>query len=493
MPGRYPKSGGIRLQSKTSKVDSMNPKALLIIPVENQVRELDPKLLLACIAAQQGFASIIGSRREIHFNITAFPRGIYLSKSITAASDMMFRIMRDLGHEIVAWDEEALVHLPAETYYSRRLSPKAMSFVSHFLAWGEDNAELWRLYPHFPKGGKIEVTGNPRNDLLRSEIRSYYHEAVEEIRNQFGEFILVNTNFNHVNAFTPVQNLFQSENQPDGRPQMGRAAKGMTRDYAEGLFDHKQSIFANFKEMIPELDRAFPDHAIVVRPHPTESQDVYHRIAAQCRHVKVTNEGNVVPWLMACKALIHNGCTTGIEAYALGVPTISYRATVNDRYDDGFYRLPNLVSEQCYDLDALKVTMTRMLDGSFPSSSHKGRQKLIKWHLAALDGSLSCERIVAVLDQLVYERSSRLALGPIDRLRGSILAKARTAVKRYKDSRPGSHNRTEFQRHRYPQLSIQEVEGRLRRFQKLRGNDRNLIIEPFLEQFFLIAPEMLNI
>jgi hypothetical protein len=31
---------------------------------------------------------------------------------MTAASDLMFQIMRKLGHEIVAWDEEALVHLP---------------------------------------------------------------------------------------------------------------------------------------------------------------------------------------------------------------------------------------------------------------------------------------------------------------------------------------------------------------------------------------------
>ena len=161
------------MQGKTCRVYGMKPKALLIIPVENQVRELDPKLLLACVAAQHGFASVIGSRREIHFNITDIPCGIYLSKSITAASDMMFRIMRDLGHEIVAWDEEALVHLPAETYYSRRLSPTAMKYVSCFLAWGEDNAELWRQYPHFPEGGRIEVTGNPRNDLLRAEIRTY--------------------------------------------------------------------------------------------------------------------------------------------------------------------------------------------------------------------------------------------------------------------------------------------------------------------------------
>ena len=118
-------------------------KIPLLLPVENQVRELDSKILLACIAARRGFSSYIGSRREIHFNITAFPKSVYLSKSITRASDMMFRIMRNLGHKIVAWDEEALVHLPPETYFSRRLDPRSIRYVSHLFSWGEENAELW--------------------------------------------------------------------------------------------------------------------------------------------------------------------------------------------------------------------------------------------------------------------------------------------------------------------------------------------------------------
>ncbi|NIP25517.1 MAG: hypothetical protein GWN94_14440, partial [Phycisphaerae bacterium] len=92
-----------------------------------------------------------------------------------------------------------------------------------------------------------------------------------------------------------------------------------------------------------------PDYNIVVRPHPTENQEIYHRIAAQCDRVRVTNEGNVVPWLMATRVLLHHGCTTGVEAYAMGVPSISYRATVNDHYDLGFYQLSNGLSHQCFD------------------------------------------------------------------------------------------------------------------------------------------------
>ena len=85
----------------------------------------------------------------------------------------------------------------------------------------------------------------------------------------------------------------------------------MTRAYAEGLKDHKQAVLENFKGMIPGLERAFPNYVVVVRPHPTENPAVYRDVASKCERVRVTNEGNVVPWLLATKALVHNGCTTG--------------------------------------------------------------------------------------------------------------------------------------------------------------------------------------
>ena len=86
-------------------------KPVLIIPVENQVRELDAKLLLVCVAAKRDLASIIGPKRKIENHIASFPRGIFLSKSLRIAKRRFFPISRLLGHEIVAWDEEALVHL----------------------------------------------------------------------------------------------------------------------------------------------------------------------------------------------------------------------------------------------------------------------------------------------------------------------------------------------------------------------------------------------
>jgi surface carbohydrate biosynthesis protein len=468
-------------------MDTKDARATLIVPVENQVRELDPKLLLACIAAQRGFAVIIGSHREVDFRITSFPRSLYLNKSMTERNLKMFRIMEKMGHEILTWDEEALVHLPAETYYSRRLSPVAIRYNSHLFAWGEDNAELWRRYPDLPADMPIHVTGNPRSDMLRPELRRFYESEAEEIKKTCGHFILVNTNFNHVNAYFPAQNLFRPQKNAGEAPQFGKAAVGMSREYAEGLRDHKQAIFNSFKELIPILDQAYPDHTIIVRPHPTENQQVYKDIAKDCQRVKVTNEGNVVPWLMATDVVIHNGCTTGVEAYMMGVPAISYRAKINEKYDLGFYRLPNLISHQCFDLDQLQETLTKIIKGELGAANGDERRSLVNHYLAAQDGPLACERIVDVLEKKMENRPELPKPRLSDRILGKGFASWRRLVKYVRKHLPGKHAPPEFHRHRYPGISLQELTQRIFKLQQVLGDTSSIKAEQISDQIYLIS------
>jgi surface carbohydrate biosynthesis protein len=453
-------------------------KSLLLIPVENQVRELDPKLLLACIAARKGFSSIIGSRREMEMRIDQFPRSIYLSKSMTVRSLLFFWAASKFGHDIITWDEEALVHLPPETYYSRRLHPSAIRYVSNLFAWGEDNAELWRQYPALPEGIPIHITGNPRGDLLRPELHAYYAAEMEAIRKEYGNFILINTNFNHVNAFGPDMNLFKPVKKAGQKPRFGRAARGMSRLYAEGLRDHKLAVFADFQRMIPELEKSFKNHNIVIRPHPTESHEIYREIAARCQRVKVTNDGNVVPWLLSAKALVHNGCTTGVEAFVMRIPAVSFRGTVNETYDNGFYRLPNMLSHQCFTFEELRETLKQILEGSLGPPEGDGLRRTLQHHLAGQDGPLACERVVDVLEKMAADRSNSPAPGLVQRCERWVIASGLGLLRRIKSKLPGSHNRPEFQRHRYPGIPIEEFQTRLVRFQRLLGDGTRIELEP---------------
>jgi surface carbohydrate biosynthesis protein len=462
-------------------------KAALLIPVENQIRELDAKLLLACVAANRGIASIIGPKRLVESRAASYPRSIYLSKSLLHGHRKFLQTARQLGHAIVAWDEDALVHLPPETYYSRRLSPVSLGCVSHLFAWGNDNAELWRQYPQLPEGVRIHVTGNPRGDLLRDEIQGFYQSTVEELRNIYGDFILINTNFNHVNAYTSNRNLFQPSGQDGGAHVFGRAARGMPRAYAEGLRDHKQATFEHFQEMIPALEKAFPEYNIVVRPHQVEKQDIYHQIAAACSRVHVINKGYVVPWLKASKVLIHNGCTTSVEAFAMGVPVVSYRATVNSEIDDGFYRLPNGLSHPCFDFGELEETLRKILDGRSPDDRDADRRALFERYLAAQEGALACERMVEVLAQAAVDLDSAPKPPWWDRLQGWYRITKRRIRNPSILEDSDKHESLEYQRRKHPAVSRDDLHARIKRFQQLLGHDGELKVDQIYPQIFKIS------
>ncbi|MBW2412762.1 MAG: hypothetical protein JRF72_23440, partial [Deltaproteobacteria bacterium] len=232
---------------------------LYLLPVENQVREFDAKLLLACVAARRGRSSVIGPRRELEFRIASFPRSIFFSKDLRSGNGRFFRISNKLGHMTVAWDEEALIHLRPDFYYRTRMANRALKYVSHLFAWGGNNADLWNQFSDLPANINIHTTGNPRGDMLRSDLRLYHKARVEELRKTYGDFILINTNFSAVNAFTPIQNLFKPIKKTGEESQYGRGARGLSKDYIERANIHVNTIFSNFKQLIPRLDQAFTD------------------------------------------------------------------------------------------------------------------------------------------------------------------------------------------------------------------------------------------
>ena len=196
----------------------------------------------------------------------------------------------------------------------------------------------------------------------------------------------------------------------------------------------------------------------------------------------------MVPWLMATQAVIHNGCTTGVEAYAMGVPAISYRAAVNEDYDYGFYRLPNLLSYQCFDFDKLRITLGKILSGKIGPAAGEERKKLADEYLAALHGPLACERIVDICNKMV-DRKDKISRPPLHRwLKGYCLANMRTLKRKFKARLPRARNKPEFHRHRYPEVSLEDMGERVSRFKQVLGESGELKVEKVLGQFFRISP-----
>ena len=190
---------------------------------------------------------------------------------------------------------------------------------------------------------------------------------------------------------------------------------------------------------------------------------------------------------MATKAVIHNGCTTGVEAYVTGTPAISYRSIINETYDSGFYHLPNQMSHQCFTFEQLRDLLQSVLKGEIGAADGDDRRRLIDEHLAGKTGPLACERMVDVLDEIsakmptnrdsISKRTQRWLV-----THGLHLAKA------IKSHLPGFHNRPEFQKHRFPGITPEKIAERIKRFQELIGTTHPLRVEPISDVMVCISP-----
>lgn len=435
----------------------LNPSTL-IIPVENQVRELDAKLLLACVAAERGFPVVFGSRTYVNAAMHHLPRGLFMAKGMTSVSQRMLKLIRSLGHEIVAWDEESLVRYASPEYYAWRYSEDSFEVIDQLFAWGDDDAEFFATYPGY-RGEPVHRTGNPRIDILRPEVRGYFAPEVAELQKQYGEFILVNTNFSFVNNFLPALNLIGRDEQ--GQRQIGRTGRGMSLEFATGMAAHQQAIFDHFRDLLPRLAGWFPQHRIVLRPHPSENHDVWRQVLADCPQVDVVHHGNVVPWLMAAKVLLHNGCTTAVEASVLTTPAVSYMPVTSDVFD---YHLPNGLSHAARTPDSVRELLTDILGGRRGGIDEPVRTRLLARHLAATDGPLACDRVLDVLIDSGY--AERTPPRPAARrwIQAWLSGNSRALYKRIKGLRQSNRSSATYHAHRFPGVSVAELNARIARF-----------------------------
>ena len=445
-----------------------------MIPVETQVREMDAKLLLGCLAAERGFPVIIGSRAFLHFRTDSVPRGIYLAKSLRALSIRMFDILRKLGHEIVAWDEEGLLREADPEYYRWRLSPVTMRQISHLIAWGPDDAQTFRNYPGY-HGVPIHITGNPRVDLMRPELREFYRPEIEAIHERFGNFVMVNTNFSKVNHFYPELSELKKAIAAEG------TSKANSFDIGKGR--HKLALFRHFQEMLSPLCETLSDCNVVVRPHPAENHGPWLSIAERYGNLHVANDGNIIPWLIAAQALIANGCTTQVEAAMLDTPTVSYQPVMAEEFD---FELPNSLGRRVVSLNELCIMVHAMVKGELGPLDYFARRKILDPHIAALDGPLAAERIVQVLEAEGYGKRQPPASSMKDHIQGRVQNNFRTMVKRVNMRRPGHRNNLAYHAHRFPDISAEEIEKKVARLGKLLNRFETIKVIQLSKHIFRI-------
>ncbi|MDG2285704.1 MAG: hypothetical protein P8N43_09265 [Alphaproteobacteria bacterium] len=365
----------------------MRPVYLLIEEVN---RELLSRLLIGREASARGHPVLIGQQWWMAANFEALPPGVVLFKGNNRIQALFMQQAQRAGHKVASIDEESFVSSSA-TEISAQYHPLIEDSCDLLFAQGQFQADA--VAARFPRAAsRIEITGNPRADLLRDPMFQPVDPVVERYREERGDYILINTNFTTINpklgdVYSYYQTCLRVGVLDD--PNMSPFDRFMT--WCRWERENLRAMTVLIRRLTERRDR--PN--IVLRPHPSERSDIWTRRIAGFPGVEVIAEGDHLAWIDRSELLLHSGCSTGLEAYLLGRPAISL--TPGDKW----WKTPalsNIVNPVATTVEAATALMEKVL--STGDAGNVDRPFGLDHYLLNQPGQTSAKRIAAHLATL---------------------------------------------------------------------------------------------
>lgn len=379
--------------ASTYWVSTVTKKRILYITMEIKARELEGRALLALEAASRGFRVVIGHMSQINrgLQVGELPPGLYYEKSLSRGKEEKFGTIVNNGCLLASQDEESgiLDHIN-DRFMSIRSTFETVDLADAIFCWGNFDHEAWtRHYPNSIE--KIHLTGCPRVDFWRPDFQRYYHKCIDSIRERFGCFVLVASNFVTANNYMTAEQLVQ---------QARRSGKIDTLEDEQSLrarIEDGKKMFRHFVNLINILADKHRDIHFVVRPHPAEKMSGWESSLSKSSNAHVIFEGGISNWVRASSAVLHNGCTTGMEAYAAGVPAIAYIPFASPINRE----IPNQLSIKCVNEDEIVDNLPGIMQGGFANEQwSEDNDKLVESRLINLRGDTAVSRIVTEFEKL---------------------------------------------------------------------------------------------
>ena len=245
-----------------------------------------------------------------------------------------------------------------------------------------------------------------------------------------------------------------------------------------------KEVFPCFQKLLPLLSKEFSEHTIIVRPHPAENHAPWVEKAKDLLNVQVLFEGSVNEWLLAADVMIHNNCTTGVEAFLLERPVISYRPFKDEAAED---KLPNEVSFQVECEEELLTVIRRFTGGKTVSRDERRQQeRFARQYIANLDGKLACDTIMDTIDRLDLPLNE--GVFPLDHeklsLKSRLIGQVKQTKKRIRQIKTGKANL--YTKQKFPGLTLYEVEKIIHEFRMATGRFLDLEAVPVGDDTFCI-------
>lgn len=374
----------------------------IFFPIEILSRELDSKLLLITHLlsnSNSNWEVFIGSGKKLgkYYSTHSKIPFIYFEKGIEYNTTKLKNIIYNNGRTVIL-DEEGGVYTKSHKNFPRGgFNNPSIDFIEKIFFWGEDSINIWKKNHKNLKSSQICLTGNPRFDLSKKKFNKYFLNTDDETYKD--KFILVSSAFGSSNGMVKsgkkMNNYWKS------------ISFGKEYMLHDEISNYQSKLFPLYIEGITSLIKENPNEMFLIRPHPAEKLDTYSKIFEKYKNVIITNKGPVQNYLPYSKIMIHNGCTTAIEAFAQELNPICYSPYVDDEHSQFLTFVASDVVNNISDLHEIFKKKLELIDNPYRYEKSKKISEFI-FNIAKVH---SYELISRELDELnFYESDIKLNL-----------------------------------------------------------------------------------
>jgi surface carbohydrate biosynthesis protein len=330
-----------------------------LLPIETINREIDFKLILSAKLANRKNKIWLGQHNFLNLITPKIGEGIYIGKNLFEKksyeeSGEKYHLIKSNGFEVIYLHEEGAIFVGKEEDWKNVMNRQyKISFFNEkdrLCVWGNFQKEYDESrYPSVP----IITTGHPRFDLYKEDYKWIYSKFSKSLIAQYKSYILINGNYSNANHGLGLKRVFS----PSGNYFVDDLKSRIKKvDFVTYSTIQRAEII----KLTHHLAVKFPEVNFVFRPHPSENHETYKIIFKGVKNIIVNHEGAVGPWILGAKAVIHDGCTTAIEAALSGVPVINYKPHYNPDLD---IWLPNQMGVQLKSMEEVKDYLNKVFSG----------------------------------------------------------------------------------------------------------------------------------
>lgn len=416
-------------------------KEKIVIPVEIKLRELSAKLFLAAVLAGRGYDVYLGNKIQ-HTALDKIDPDVYFETGARQHESRFQHLSRN-GISTFVLETEGQAFSGADQF-AKNVDEETLEYTDCYCAWGNISKNV--VEEKSPET-RVELTGNPRFDLVQKPHRKIYYERANQLNESYGDYILFNTNFSSVNGEKSIKKI--ESNSVGDHPIMDEIKENLRMQV---------KIFGRVLALIAETAEEFPNRNIVVRPHPGEDPTFYEYSLYAHDNVYVDKRFEARPWILGAEAVIHNSCTTGVTSALLNTPVISY---VPNGWE--ISETPNNISERCTTATEVFETVRYYLNSDDEFTLDTDAKATVRSHIDNID-YLSAERIAGVVDSVTGDKDNA----------GGLNIDTKLALRRALVRTIGSR--------RFEELWVKRLRGESRhKFEYTSTGEVELIVEQFTD------------